>query len=32
MACGGVTKGINLIKAELGDKLKNKKKKHSCKK
>ena len=32
MACGGVTKGINLIKAELGDKLKNKKKNHSCKK
>lgn len=32
MACGGVTKGINLIKAELGDKLKNKKKSHSCKK
>ena len=32
MACGGVTKGINLIKAELGNKLKNKKKSHSCKK
>ena len=32
MACGGVTKGINLIKAELGNKLKNKKKNHSCKK
>lgn len=32
MACGGVTKGINLIKAELGNKLKDKKKSYSCKK